>query len=77
MGDGYWPSVADGYRLEMAHFCWRRFPVIVFTVQISDGRIHEFFRCHIVQASEIDGIELAPTRRVPNTERANPAVLAK
>lgn len=53
------------------------FPIIVSAVQISDGRIHQFFRRHIVQACQIYCIELAPARRAADAERADTAVLAK
>lgn len=61
----------------MAYFRRWRFPVIVFTIQISDRSVCELFRRHIVQTTEIDRIELAPSRGAPNAKRANAAVLAK
>lgn len=70
-------SLAVLINLEVTNFGWWCFPIIVFTVQISDRYTHEFIWGHVVKAAQIHCIKLAPARRASDAERTNAAVLAK
>jgi hypothetical protein len=62
---------------EMPGLCWRRVPVIVTSVEISDRCAHKFVDGHVVKAGHIDCIEVAPPRRISDHKRPHTAVFAK
>lgn len=63
--------------LEMPHFRRRHGPIIGFTIEISDRCVHKFFKCCIVQASQVDGVKVAPARRTTCAKCSDSTVLAK
>jgi hypothetical protein len=62
---------------EMSSLDWRRMPVIVSPVQISDRCARKLVDGHIVQAGHIDCVKVPPSRRITDHKWPHSAVLAK